>query len=138
MTRMLAKAVFISIALSLTSCASAKFTVTNKQCPPYQGVVKVFTETPKDLKYEEIGWVSGEGMASGGHHGLLTSCIGGKQWAEVIASMQKKAAQYGANAIIIQSMDKDKNVSGMGGQGYWAVDTPTRKELLGIAIRIKE
>jgi len=111
------KAVFLVLTcLILTSCTTSRFALTGKQYPPYSGVVRVLNEAPPDLKYEEIGWVSG------GPNGVPRNT-----WPDLIAVMQKKAAQYGANAIIIQSMEKDKNLA-----------ITQFKELLGKAIRIPE
>ena len=79
-----------------------KFTPTGKTYPPYQGAVKIFTETPTNIKYEKIGWVSAEGDFN-------------HPWAELLQIMQKEAASKGANALIIQEnfttkIDADVNV----------------------------
>jgi uncharacterized protein YbjQ (UPF0145 family) len=51
--------------------------------------VKILYEPPADVKYEEIGVITGKmsGMVS--------------DWGTIIEAMQKKAREKGANAIIL-------------------------------------
>ena len=92
----------IIVCLIISGCAQVKFTPTGKTYPPYQGAVKIFTETPTNIKYEKIGWVFAEGDFN-------------HPWAELLQIMQKEAASKGANALIIQEnfttkIDADVNV----------------------------
>jgi len=81
--------ILLIICLIFFSCAKVKFTPTGKTYPPYQGPVKIYTERPTDIKFEEIGWVSAEGDFN-------------HPWAELLQMMQKEAASQGANALIIE------------------------------------
>lgn len=108
----------------ITGCATAKFTQTGQNYPPYHGPVKVLSASPQGVKYEEIGIVSSVG-------GIFN------QWAELIAALQKKAAQQGANAIIIggaaetaQSMVTYNPTFGLQGGSF------PRKDMIAVAIRI--
>ena len=92
----------IIIVLFFLGCAKVKFTPTGKTYPPYQGAVKIYTEPPAGIKFEEIGWVSAEGDFN-------------HPWAELLQLMQREAASQGANALIIQEkfttkVDADVNV----------------------------
>jgi hypothetical protein len=92
----------IIICLIFLGCAKVKFTPTGKTYPPYQGAVKIYTEPPAGMKFEEIGWVSAEGDFN-------------HPWVELLQMMQQQAASKGANALIIQErfttkVDADVNV----------------------------
>ena len=111
----------ITICLIFFGCAKVKFTPTGKTYPPYQGAVKIYTEPPTGIKYEEIGWVSAEGDFN-------------HPWAELLQLMQKQAALQGANALIIQEkfttkIDADVNV----GRGI-----QDDRSVTAIAVRILE
>lgn len=120
-------AIIVFVCFALQSCATGKFTQTGKTYPPYRGPVKVFTSPPKDIKYEEIGWVS---SSSGG---MI------HEWTHLIEAMQKKVASKGANAIIIVAGERPNSSMAtytpqygfVGGQG-------TQKSMTAIAIRILE
>lgn len=80
---------FAGILLTIISgCATASFTQTGQTFPEYNGVVKVFSESPKDISYTEVGIVSSKGGAV-------------HDSADLIKALQKKAAKNGANAIIL-------------------------------------
>ena len=87
----------------LVSCAwGTSFTQTGKRYPPYRGDVQVYYELPVGLQYEEIGLVSTE--ANQVH-----------LKASVIKAFQEKAAEKGANAIImigLEERDKNTDLSG--------------------------
>jgi hypothetical protein len=89
--------------MMLVSCAwGTSFTQTGKRYPPYRGDVQVYYEQPAGLHYEEIGLVSTE--ANQVH--LKASAI---------KSLQEKAAEKGANAIImagLEERDKDTDLPG--------------------------
>jgi len=111
----------IIICLIFFGCAKVKFTPTGKTYPPYQGPVKIYSEPPISIKYEEIGWVSAEGDFN-------------HPWAELLQMMQKQAASQGANALIIQEkfttkVDADVNV----GRGL-----QDDRSVTAIAVRILE
>lgn len=119
--------ILISLLLTaITACALGKFVRTGPTYSSYEGPVKVLFEPPKGVKYEEIGLVSSYG-------GMI------HQWTDLIEAMQKEAAKYGANAIIIGSSSETKNSmvtynSQFGLQG----GTYPRKDVIGVAIRVIE
>ena len=82
----------------LFSCAwGTSFTQTGKRYLPYRGDVQVYYELPAGVQYEEIGLVSTEA-----HQVHLK--------ASVIKALQEKAAEKGANAIIMMGLEeRDKN-----------------------------
>ena len=81
----------------LVSCAwGTSFTQTGKKYPPYRGDVQVYYEPPAGLQYEEIGLVSTE--ANQVH--LKTIAI---------KALQKRAAEKGANAIIMTGLEGREN-----------------------------
>ena len=87
----------------LVSCAwGTSFTQTGKRYPPYRGDIQIYYEPPVGLQYEEIGLVSTE--ANQVH-----------LKASVIKALQEKAAEKGANAIMImglEEIDKNTDLSG--------------------------
>jgi len=111
----------VIICLIFFGCAQVKFTPTGKTYPPYQGAVKIYTELPAGMKFEELGWVSAEGDFN-------------HPWAELLQIMQKEAASKGANALIIQEkfttkIDADVNV----GRGF-----QEDRSITAIAVRFLE
>ena len=82
----------------LVSCAwGTSFTQTGKRYPPYRGDVQVYYELSAGVHYEEIGLVSAE-----------ANQIHLK--ASVIKALQEKAAEKGANAIIMTGLEeRDRN-----------------------------
>ena len=110
----------------LIGCATAKFTQTGTLYPPYNGVVKVYSAAPSELKYEEIGWISSSG-------GMM------HEWTHLIEALQREAASKGANGIIIVADDKtnigfatyNPHNGLVAGQG-------AQKSMTAIAIRILE
>lgn len=79
------------LALVLLGCASLKSELTytsNKAYPEYKGAVRVFYEPPADLMYDKIGIISVMGRSK-----HTTS--------QLLNEMQKDAAKYGANGIIL-------------------------------------
>lgn len=108
---------------TLTGCAAtASFTKTGETYPAYKGPVKVYFEVP-DTKYERIGIVSSQG---GQIH----------QRADMIKAMQEKAAENGANAIIIISEKTKENITFAAGQFGAFGGTSTTKNSSALAIRI--
>jgi len=94
--------VSILICLILFGCAKVKFAQTGKTYPPYEGSVKIYKSPPTNLKYEEIGWVTADGDFN-------------HPWAELLQMMQKEAASWGANALILEEkfstkMDAEVNI----------------------------
>lgn len=116
----------VLVGLLIQGCATGKFIQTGNTYPPYKGPVKVFTSTPQNIEYEEIGWVSSSG-------GMI------HEWTDLIEAMQRKAAAKGANAIIL--IQSERPNSGMitynqqfgmvGGYG-------NQKSMTAIAIRVKK
>lgn len=93
----------IMILLVIVGCANQLPTTTNmavvgKTYPQHECPVQIFWENewPKDSDYEKIGYVSVQ-------CGNDTNC----NWAYVFALMQRRAAKYGANAILIKATEKD-------------------------------
>ena len=108
----------------IMGCATAKFAQTGQTYPPYDGPVKVFSAPPQDVKYVEIGIVSSAG-------GMI------HQWVDLIKALQKKAAQQGANAIIVGGADESTHSMvtynpTFGLQG----GTFPQKNMMAVAIRI--
>ena len=108
----------------ITGCATAKFAQTGQTYPPYHGPVKVLSAPPQGVKYEEIGIISSAG-------GMI------HQWADLIKALQKKAAQQGANAIIVGGADETTHSMvtynpTFGLQG----GTFPQKNMIAVAIRI--
>jgi hypothetical protein len=110
--------------LLFQSCATSKFVVTGNTYTPYTGPVKVFQSSPEGVEYEEIGIVSSTG---GEVH----------EWTHLIEAMQKKAASYGVNAIIIIKEDKIQKGSIAYTQYGLYGGTTQYKSLMSVAIRIK-
>jgi len=107
--------------MMLISCAwGTSFTQTGKRYPPYRGDVQVYYEPPTRVQYEEIGLVSTE--ANQVH-----------LKASVIKTLQEKAAEKGANAIImigLEERDKNTDLSGNRGIGDDAIQSGnTRSDL---------
>jgi len=82
------------------------------------------TEQPKDKKYIEVGWVASSG-------GMI------HEWTDLIKAMQKKAASKGANAIILNQVDKTNSSMVTYNQQFGLIGSSgTQKSLMAIAIRI--
>ena len=114
MSKNLLPLVLIIICLVIQGCGpSIKFVQTGNVYPPFEDPVKIFRTPPKDLKYEELGWVTSEGFQT--------------KWGTLLELTIKKAASKGANAVIIEVTDS--------GYGYYRRDTRT---IVGKAIRILE
>ncbi|MCF8054432.1 MAG: hypothetical protein K9K75_04345 [Deltaproteobacteria bacterium] len=110
----------------LVGCATSKFIQTGELYPPYKGLVKVLTEVPKDKQYVEVGWVASSG---GTVH----------EWTDLIDALQKKAASKGANAIILNQVDKSNSSMVAYNQQFGLIGSSgTQKSLVAIAIRITE
>lgn len=111
-------------ALFLYGCATSKFTQTGEIYPAYNGPIKVLTELPKDLAYVEIGWVASSG---GNIH----------EWTDLIEAMQKKAATKGANAIVLNQIDKNRSSMITYNQQFGLLGSSSnQKNMMAIAIRI--
>ena len=116
---------FIGIILAILNCAApAKFVITGKTYPPYSGPVDVLYKKPIDKKIKAIGLVSSSG---GTIH----------DWTHLIEAMQKKAAKYGANAIIILKEDQMKTafLTYTKQLGMFA-GTGDKKSMMAIAVKI--
>ncbi|MBI5969794.1 MAG: hypothetical protein HY884_01380 [Deltaproteobacteria bacterium] len=114
--------------------------LTGKPRAAYNGAVKVYWDDklPPDMRYEEIGIVSAQC--------LVARC----QWVQILKALQKKAAYYGGNAIIVKyketplhktetkgasgAVDPDK--AGQDGQAGYSSETFTGKDMLAVAIRL--
>ena len=88
----------VLVRLLIQGCATGKFTQTGNTYLPYKGPVKVFTSTPQNIEYKEIGWISSSG-------GMIN------EWTDLIEKVQRKAAVKGANAIIL--IQSERPNSGM-------------------------
>jgi len=74
--------------LLIFSCAAnSKFQLTGEKFSPYKGEVQVFTNLPEHKTYQKIGTVKSQG----------------------VEAAKKKAAQYGANAIVITRQEKTED-----------------------------
>jgi len=117
--------ILLILFFAFQGCATSKFTITGNTFSPHQGPVKVFNTPPENIEYEEIGLVSSTGGMA-------------HEWTHLISAMQKKAAKFGANAIIIIREDSpqfgmvtyNKQYGLTGSSGSW-------KSLTAVAIRIK-
>ena len=91
------KILIVLVALSFfTGCAPlVKFTPTGKTYPPHEGPVKIYETIPENLNYVEIGWVTSEGDWN-------------HAWGELLKRLQKKAADNGANAILLVTSNYDR------------------------------
>ena len=100
------------------ACAQTQFVATGKTYEPWKGTVKIFRETPKGIKYEELGWISGKmgGMVA--------------DWGAILKAMQKEAKNRGANAIILINKETSNQL--------FLDSSYKEKSLMVIAIRILE
>lgn len=96
-------ALLLLAVLFIAGCASpATFQASSggKSYPPYEGEVRVLENLPPSDQYARIGIVKVEGV-------LLT------KEAEMVAKIKDKAADKGANAVVMQSaMKVTKNSDG--------------------------
>lgn len=135
----------VAMAFILVSCglriSPPEIALTGKPRSAYVGHVKVYWGDllPPDMRYEEIGIVSAQCLAA--------RC----QWVQIIKVLQRKAAYYGANAIIVKYREtpllkmetktlpapSDPDMGGAAGQeaGY-SSETFTGKDMLAVAIRL--
>ena len=115
------------LSVIMSGCAQTQFLVTGTTYDPWTGPVKIFQEAPKDIKYEEIGWISGKmgGMVS--------------DWGSILKAMQKEAKERGANAIILVNKESStqSNLGGSIQYGFYG-GSYEEKNLMAIAIRILE
>lgn len=122
MRKMLALMAFLL--LFTTACAVSRFTPTGQAQAPYDGIVKVYYERPSNVTYEEVGIVSSQG---GSAH----------TFADLVASMQKEAARYGANALVLGNQQDSPQAYLVGSQFGVFGGMSQQKNLSGLAIRIK-
>ena len=73
--------------LIMSCAANSKFQLTGEKFSPYKGEVQVFTNLPEHKTYQKIGTVKSQG----------------------VEAAKKKAAQYGANAIVITRQEKTED-----------------------------
>ena len=113
------------LSIIMSACAQTQFLITGNTYEPWTGPVKIFQEAPKDIQYEEIGWVSGKmgGMVS--------------DWGAILKAMQKEAGERGANAIILVNKESSTQAS-LGGSDQYGFygGSYQEKNLMAIAIRI--
>ncbi len=108
-------AVFIAGVSGCTSPATFQPASRSEEFPPYEGEVRVLENLPPSSQYKRVGVVIVEGV-------LLTKD------AAMVASVKKKAAAKGANAVVMQSKIKvTKNHDGN-----------TTKKLAAWAIRLNK
>ena len=113
------------LSIIMSACAQTQFLITGNTYEPWTGPVKILQEAPKDIQYEEIGWVSGKmgGMVS--------------DWGAILKAMQKEAGERGANAIILVNKESSTQAS-LGGSDQYGFygGSYQEKNLMAIAIRI--
>ncbi len=108
-------AVVMTAISGCTSPATFQPASRSEEFPPYEGEVRVLENLPPSNQYERVGVVIVEGV-------LLTKD------AAMVASVKKKAAAKGANAVVMQSKIKViKNPDGS-----------TTKKLAAWAIRLNK
>ncbi len=131
----------LAAAFILSSCGMRinppEIALTGKPRPAYSGAVQVYWDDkmPQGLRYVEIGIVSAQCLAA--------RC----QWVQIIKVLQRKAAYWGANAIVVKYREtplqkiETKGPSGAGGPekgaaGEYSSETFTGKDMLAVAIRL--
>jgi hypothetical protein len=117
----------MSCVILSVKCAQSTFVVTGKSYEPWAGNVQIFQESPNDLKYEEIGWVTGKMAGSV------------SDWGKILKSMQETARNNGANAIILVNKETSNHAS-VGGSlqyGFYG-GSYQEKTIMAKAIRIIE
>ena len=78
----------LALVTIMAACSTARFGQTGKIYPPYTGTVQILRFTPTDLKYEEVGVVTVDS-------GPI------RMESQMMDALKAKAAEYGANAVII-------------------------------------
>lgn len=88
------------------ACAQVNFIPTGNSYEPWEGSVKILDELPSDVRYEEVGVITGKmsGMVS--------------DWGKILKAMQKKARAKGANAIILINKETSSQSSFGGSLKY--------------------
>ena len=120
--------IFSLLYLLIISCAAnSKFQLSGKKYSPYQGEIQLLETLPESKAYEVIGNVSSMGRDM-------------HSWDNLVESMMKKAAQYGANAIVItkQEMTEDDAVVIPTSMGLIINGDDSYKKTEAIAIRISD
>jgi hypothetical protein len=121
----ISRASLVLLVIALCGCAaSASFTQTGDRYPAFKGPVKVFFEVP-DLDYQRIGIVSSQGGSS-------------HSKADMLKAMQKEAAEYGANAIIVISEKTKENLAFSAGEFGAFGGTFTEKNASAVAVRVPQ
>jgi hypothetical protein len=110
---MLLAAMLMVVVSGCTSPAKFQPTLGAEALPPYEGKVKVLENLPASNQYKRVGVVTVEGV-------LLT-----KQ-SNMVAAIKEKAAEHGADAVVMQSQMKVTKLP----------DGNTRKKLAAWAIRL--
>lgn len=119
----LALASLCILIIAFCGCAAtASFTQTGERYPSFEGPVRVYFEVP-EFEYEQVGIVSSQG---GTAHSR----------AEMIGAMQEKAAEYGANAIIIISEKTKENLTFAAGEFGAVGGTTASKNASALAVRV--
>ncbi len=108
-------AVVIAGVSGCTSPATFQPASRSQEFPPYEGEVRVLENLPPSNQYERVGVVFVEGV-------LLTKD------ASMVASVKKKAAENGADAVVMQSKIKV----------FKRPDGNTTKKLAAWAIRLNK
>ena len=115
--------------VTMTGCVQTSFTATGRTYEPWDGPVKIFQEPPKNIKYEELGWVSGQ------------TDDDTYDWVQILEAMQKEAKKRGANAIILVSKESSTQSKVRGNAyGFFREEKKESKikerNIVAIAIRI--
>lgn len=112
--------------ITMTGCVQTSFTATGRTYEPWDGPVKIFQEPPKNIKYEELGWVSGQ------------TDDDTYDWVQILEAMQKEAKKRGANAIILVSKESSTQSKVRGNAYEFYGKTEKERNIVAIAIRIEK
>ncbi len=124
MRRLVIISLLFAAALAVVGCATASFTRTGQTYTAYEGPVKIYFEVP-ETDYKRIGIVSSQGGQT-------------QSRADMLKAMQEKAAEYGANAIIVIS-EKTKENLVISANEYGAFGaTATEKNSSAVAVRVPQ
>jgi hypothetical protein len=88
--------VLLALSVSIACAPLVKFAPTGKTYPPYTGPVQIYETIPENLNYVEIGWVTSEGDWN-------------HAWGDLLKRLQQKAADNGANAILLVTSNYDRS-----------------------------
>ena len=131
MERIFWSLLFSLITSTMLGCVQTSFTATGRTYEPWDGPVKIFQVPPKNIKYEELGWVSGQ------------TDDDNYDWVQILGAMQEEARKRGANAIILVSKESSTQSSStqseVRGNLYESKKKKDKKRnMVAIAIRIQK